>query len=72
MIRTQPHGSGSPRRAGRAAPPSAVRTVTVPGSRRSALVTGLPNRGYYAFTVTAKNVVGLGTPSPRSSTVRTG
>jgi hypothetical protein len=48
-----------------------IKSVTVSGSARSTLVTGLANKGYYSFTVTAKNVVGLGTPSPRSATVRT-
>jgi subtilisin family serine protease len=46
-------------------------SITVRGTARSALVTGLGNRGWYSFTVTAKNVVGLGPPSPRTTTVRT-
>jgi subtilisin family serine protease len=48
-----------------------VRTVTVSGTATSALVSGLGNRAYYSFTVTAVNVVGPGAPSARSSTVRT-
>jgi subtilisin family serine protease len=48
-----------------------VRSVTVSGKVTSALVTGLGDRGYYSFTVTAKNAVGLGAPSRRSTTVRT-
>jgi subtilisin family serine protease len=48
-----------------------IRTVTVSPSVSNALVTGLANKGYYAFTVTAKNAAGLGTPSARSATVRT-
>jgi subtilisin family serine protease len=48
-----------------------LRSVTVPGTATNTLITGLGNRGYYSFTVTAKNVVGLGAPSARSSTVRT-
>jgi titin len=48
-----------------------IKSVTVSGTARSVLVTGLANKGYYAFTVTAKNRVGLGPASTRSGTVRT-
>ena len=48
-----------------------VRSVTVPGTATSALITGLDHRGWYSFTVTARNVVGAGPPSTRSATVRT-
>jgi hypothetical protein len=48
-----------------------LRSVTVSARATNALITGLGNRGYYSFTVTAKNVVGLGPPSTRSVTVRT-
>jgi subtilisin family serine protease len=48
-----------------------IKTVTVPGGARSAVVSGLANRNYYAFTVSAKNVVGVGAASTRSATVRT-
>ncbi len=48
-----------------------LRSVTVSGTARNALITGLGSRGYYSFTVTAVNVVGPGAPSARSATVRT-
>jgi hypothetical protein len=48
-----------------------IKSVTVSGRARSVLVTGLRNRAYYTFTVTAKTRVGFGAPSPRSGTVRT-
>jgi hypothetical protein len=48
-----------------------IETTTVAGTATSVLVTGLANKAYYAFTVAAKNTAGLGTPSARSTTVRT-
>jgi subtilisin family serine protease len=48
-----------------------VRSVTVPGTATSALITGLGHRGWYSFTVTARNAVGAGAASARSATVRT-
>ena len=48
-----------------------VTSLTVSGASSNALVTGLGNRGYYSFTVSAKNVVGLSAPSARSATIRT-
>jgi subtilisin family serine protease len=48
-----------------------IKSVTASGTATNVLVSGLANKGYYAFTVTAKNVAGLGTPSARSATVRT-
>jgi hypothetical protein len=48
-----------------------IKAVTVSGSARSVLITGLQHGAYYTFTVTAKNHLGFGPASPRSATVRT-